>query len=710
MNPIVKQELERAILIEKEKREKKKQEENERARENVTVVEAIGEEHSNPLLKGKVLVVLSGMIWGFVIFVLIYGTKILDVTFDDWIMNNGGDFLQHYIGWLYYRKTPWKFPIGLIDGLLEDSLVSVTFMDSIPLFAVFFKLLSPVLPATFQYFGLYGIIVYMLQGALSGLIIYKLTKSIYAGIISPALFVTNTVLTTRMYAHTALACHPIILMALLLAIDLEKLKERKKDLLCWLLLMFMASWIHLYFVPMVAIIMIGAYLKDIISKKWYVPLIKMGTVFAFTLIMMYVMGDFYGETSLAESDFGVYNYNLISFFEPAGASRFFEFVGTVDKGRGETFAYLGVGIIIMMNYAIISILVSGNLKEKIKQNIGWIFTVIVLSFISIIPSIRIGNYNSKAIKLPKVTLKVMTMFRANCRFIWPVMYIVVILSICTLLKKHNKRGIVLFYVLCIVQLADLSNIVTIKKEESHSMIYGEPHCLQSSVWNEMNVTDIYFTGNMGDFVVNNEFDKVMELGIYAADNDLKMNDFYVARKNNDIINEKKQKELELLLAGEAKDGRLYVFNEIPADLVLNAEGINIYIIDSIIIGTTAELKNEEKLTDITLIDKNLVYVTDGSLNEYDCTVNTGAVQYGPYFTLSEGAYHAEYIGEDIENCIYEVTAGKEHEKCEITNFEVTNEGISFDFEIEERMDDVEIKCINNSEEAIVIDEIVLSQD
>jgi hypothetical protein len=217
----------------------------------------------------------------------------------------------------------------------------------------------------------------------------------------------------------------------------------------------------------------------------------------------------------------------------------------VDKGLGETFAYLGVGIIIMMNYAIISILVSGNLKEKIKQNIGWIFTVIVLSFISIIPSIRIGDYNSKAIKLPGVILKVMTMFRANCRFIWPVMYIVVILSICTLLKKHNKRGIVLFYVLCIVQLADLSNIVTIKKEESHSMIYGETHCMQSSVWNEMNVTDIYFTCNMGDFVVNNELDKVMELGIYAADNDLKMNDFYVARKNNDIINEKKQVKIRV---------------------------------------------------------------------------------------------------------------------------------------------------------------------
>lgn len=111
---------------------------------------------------------LIGALIGAVLFVLIYGFSVLNVTNDAWLLT-GKDLQQHYIGWKYYRDAAWNFPIGLHDGLTHPYMVSVLYTDSIPLFAIFFKALSPLLPETFQYFGLFGLMCYMLNGGFAGI-------------------------------------------------------------------------------------------------------------------------------------------------------------------------------------------------------------------------------------------------------------------------------------------------------------------------------------------------------------------------------------------------------------------------------------------------------------------------------------------------------------------------------------------------------------
>ena len=91
--------------------------------------------------------VMAGAIGAFV-FILLYGVKVLNPCYTDWLMS-GGDLSQHYLGWKMYRNGDWTFPIGLTDQLAYPYYTSVIFTDSIPIFAVFFKLLSPILPANF---------------------------------------------------------------------------------------------------------------------------------------------------------------------------------------------------------------------------------------------------------------------------------------------------------------------------------------------------------------------------------------------------------------------------------------------------------------------------------------------------------------------------------------------------------------------------------
>ena len=54
-----------------------------------------------------ILTIVSGLI-GAIIFVLIYGIECINVTKDAWLYNQG-DLTQHYLGWIFYRKSRLEF-------------------------------------------------------------------------------------------------------------------------------------------------------------------------------------------------------------------------------------------------------------------------------------------------------------------------------------------------------------------------------------------------------------------------------------------------------------------------------------------------------------------------------------------------------------------------------------------------------------------------
>ena len=96
--------------------------------------------------------VIFSAVLGAILFIAIYGVRILDPTYDEWLFA-GGDLTQHYIGWLYFRETGWHFPLGVTEGLLGSIKTSMVYTDSFPFMAIFFKILSPILPHNFQFLG-----------------------------------------------------------------------------------------------------------------------------------------------------------------------------------------------------------------------------------------------------------------------------------------------------------------------------------------------------------------------------------------------------------------------------------------------------------------------------------------------------------------------------------------------------------------------------
>ena len=119
---------------------------------------------------------LTGALLGVLVFLAVYGVRVLDPTSVDWILNSlSPDPAQHYLGWELFRRSPVHLPyIGANYNAVYPFRTSVLFTDSLPLAALFFKLLGGILPTRFQYFGWWGLLCYALQGGLAQAVIARI--------------------------------------------------------------------------------------------------------------------------------------------------------------------------------------------------------------------------------------------------------------------------------------------------------------------------------------------------------------------------------------------------------------------------------------------------------------------------------------------------------------------------------------------------------
>ena len=93
------------------------------------------------------LFLIIPILLGFCAFIAVVGFAPLIPTNLD--LAQGVDPFKDYIAWVFYRHAPWSFPLGLNPNYGLDISSSVVFSDSIPLFAILYKVFSSVLPEPF---------------------------------------------------------------------------------------------------------------------------------------------------------------------------------------------------------------------------------------------------------------------------------------------------------------------------------------------------------------------------------------------------------------------------------------------------------------------------------------------------------------------------------------------------------------------------------
>ena len=197
---------------------------------------------------------IYSLVIGLSVFVYVTGGRILNPTSRDWLMV--GDSATHYMGWEFFRHTSLlQWPLGLNPKLGLDISSSIAFTDSIPLAAFIFKPFNSLLPATFQYLGLWILICFVLQTYLAARLLSHFLADQIQIALGSVFIALSPVLIYRLvhdgYGHIALVSHFLILGAL----NLYFTKPLKS--LWWALLFTSTILIQAYFIPMVAAIWIA---------------------------------------------------------------------------------------------------------------------------------------------------------------------------------------------------------------------------------------------------------------------------------------------------------------------------------------------------------------------------------------------------------------------------------------------------------------------
>lgn len=484
------------------------------------------------------------------IFIFHYKIGITNVipTNVDWLLQ-AADWPQHYLGWEFFRRTPWSYPLGEFSNLLYPVATNIGFTDSIPLLAISLKLFNLVLPDFFQYIGLWIFINILLQAYLGYLIFRKLNFSIMAATSAGIIMQLTPALIARLN-HPALTAHWLILLAIYNYLSFE---SKKKDIYLNFLAIILSSLIH----PYLAIMIIPLSLANLWRFKSWPKIIILTIIGLIIPIILWAGIGYFVDYSIGDpQNLGYYSTSLQSFFNPEyaiwdnhlkDASLWLDSRGIRYPSQYEGFAYLGLGVLSGIILTIAMLLRKANIhtKESLltiktiavslskERKIFFIICIILISLYSIIHKDNVTyleQYNH--IPIIDMFLEKSGIIRANGRFIWPLMYIVIIITLYGIQKIFKKYTFYILTILALIQVVDITPLIKERlfRDKEFVSIKSESSIFWRNTIKDYKAVNIYPGGQRS----YNRADDYIIFAFWAAQNNIPINAGYLSRYDIEI--------------------------------------------------------------------------------------------------------------------------------------------------------------------------------
>lgn len=570
------------------------------------------------LVKNPVIqIFLMGALLGAVFFLGIYGFEVLDVTNDKWLLT-GWDLQQHYIGWKYFRNADWTFPVGMHNGLTYPYNISVLYTDSIPLFAIFFKMLSPVLPETFQYFGMFGMMCFILNGGIGAVLVAKINRSRIFCLLGSVFFILSTPVLQRLFGllsedsrHTSLAAHFLILASLGIWMYREKFQEYWKGALAFSVIGVLCVMIQMYMIFIVGGVMCGYLLHGLLKDKdWKRVIIVFASFMVSSLAAFFIIGGFTSVLKSTANGFGIYSANINALFNPYNYSTFF---GKRPWGIGqyEGFCYLGLGIIVLYGLCGVLFLArrvkNGGLrgikvrwKEIYKNHRAGIIslTVVVVVFwgLALTSTVCYGERTVLWIYVPEKLLELLSVIRSSGRFMWVIMYLFMLFGLYMVTRRlrNTKLQKVILIVCVCLQIADLAKPVV----NIHRQYASEP------VEEDIYTKDAFWKTKLADYkhivyypLGSCGFYQMLQVGTKASYFDLDMNYFYTSRFYEDkLVKEEDKRNKKIFENNELAEDTVYITNYATAHKY--KDRCHLYQVDNLIVALKNPVEGLKPYNDV----------------------------------------------------------------------------------------------------------------
>ena len=386
--------------------------------------------------------------------------KILNPLFVRWLY--WGDPSTSYLGWQFFRKTPLiQFPIGASPNYGVGFASSIMYTDSVPLIAIPLKYVSFLLPNEFQYFGIWILAALILQSWFAWKIISRFISNTALALFGVVLFTNAPILIYRM-VHEG-SGHIGFIGQFLILWSLHLYFERVSSIKRWLVLLGISPLVCLGLVPMVFVVFLVWLLQRLIQnsisvlKRSLQVLAELLSGVAITIGVMWISGALM-VSDPSDSGFGTYRTSLTSLFDPKvnnafSFSRFFPDLGNLP-GSEEGFAFLSITVITLLLISI-PIVFKGNHPLLSQNNIGLILATIGMGVFSLSNRISVLQRELFVYPIPSQLRTIIDPFRSSGRFVWPLIYLLILLgliSLMTIMQKHKNWGTLVLVVLLSVQI------------------------------------------------------------------------------------------------------------------------------------------------------------------------------------------------------------------------------------------------------------------
>ncbi|MDO5601445.1 MAG: DUF6311 domain-containing protein [Oscillospiraceae bacterium] len=415
---------------------------------------------------------VTGAAVGAVLFLLIYGFTPLNPCNDGWIYNGyiEDDIIQSYAGWQYLRQDAWHLPLCWANNVAAPTGASMAYTDVYPLAAVFFKLLGPLLPATFQYFGIVNFLNFCLQGAMGCLLLRLFSEKRSLCALGSILFCLAPVFVERVFRHTALGSQWVILLALYLYFWARR--TGRLPAAAFVVLCCLAPAVHAYFLPMVFALLAAALLEDVLRRKKVLKaLLCFILCTAGALLSAWGFGVLMPQEGAIGGSYGVFTMNLNALWNPTSfdylsKQGFMNWSSLIPISpqlhyNYDGFNYLAVlavfGAVLFIKKARAGRHPGKKAGAFLKSHLGLVLACAVMTLFALS---NVISWNAEVLfcyPLPGFVTDVCGIFRSSGRIFWPVGYLI-LLAVCTgamRLPKKYWMQLAALLLLAAVQTADL---------------------------------------------------------------------------------------------------------------------------------------------------------------------------------------------------------------------------------------------------------------
>ena len=356
-----------------------------------------------------------------------------------------GDPATHYLGWLFFRASPWQWPVGLNPDYGLELASTIVYADAIPLLALGFKTLSNWLPQPFQYFGLWVLACFVLQAWFGWLLMTLFTPHRALRALGCAFFAFSPVMLWRLHpeiGHLSLVGQFYILAALYLVLRPDAGWRVGR----WGALLATAALTHAYLLTLAGLL----WLADLVQRQRCGELSTPKArqeFFGLTTacgLLCWQAGYFGVGAGVITGGYGHYGTHLLTLLDP-GRSDYGLWSQVLpdlpgDAQQHEGFGYLGLGLLSLLPWASLALWRRRTAVRRMLQRhrtLGML--LVLLTLLAITHRISLGHA-TWALPLPKEWVIVLGTFRASARLFWPVYYAIFLCLLVLIISGYTVRS------------------------------------------------------------------------------------------------------------------------------------------------------------------------------------------------------------------------------------------------------------------------------